>query len=116
MPRVLIVIGGGRPKKEKPSSSETDSREWDISFAGLTQWVEAHGRWPNAVAAVKRSPEYVDAFINDSLVGEDVPQARPSPPDPNDLTLSKRSWEAAIQPGVVTFAFLRSQYLILMSA
>ena len=44
----------------------------------------------SAVVAIKRTPEYSDAYVYDG-------GSLPTTPDPTDLTISKRSWERSVQ-------------------
>ena len=53
-----------------------------------------------AIAHVKRTLEYIEnieALINDNCFEDDGLRTRPRTPDPEDLSISKRRYEAAIQ-------------------
>ena len=43
----------------------------------------------NAIEAVKRTPEYKDAYVYDG-------GSLPTTPDPTDLTITKRGWESSV--------------------
>ena len=47
------------------------------------------------VAAIKRHKDYVSAALLNPEI-DDEQGARPITPDPEDLSISKRSWEAAV--------------------
>ena len=43
----------------------------------------------NAIEAIKRTPEYKDAYVYDG-------GSLPTTPDPTDLTITKRGWESSV--------------------
>ena len=54
---------------------------------------EKRRRRGNAIAFIKRTEEYSQALIYCSRDGRGAPE----PPDPNDLSVSKRAWERGVQ-------------------
>ena len=49
-----------------------------------------------AIAAIKRTPEYLEAMMQDMTAVDGVDR-RPQTPDPRDLTVGKKQWERSVQ-------------------
>ena len=62
----------------------------------------------NGVDAIKRSPEYTYAR---RALAEGRIESLPVEPDPTDLTVSKRKWEAGIQHWRRTLQQIAAQFL-----
>ena len=60
-----------------------------------------------AVAAIKRTPEYNDAYVYGNE-GGDFPF--PSTPDPTDLTISKRTWEKSVMQWRASLRLLAARH------
>ena len=72
-----------------PNSGSTEAGDQAIVNVNEADWARRRDSRRGAVAAVKATQAYVTVFVT-------VYRPRPATPDPEDRTLAKRTWEAAM--------------------
>ena len=79
------------------------ARGWGEERRGLVEevegteedWLRRHCKRRGAVATIQRTAAYI-AFSHDREVGDYIPDFRPTTPDAEDRSISKRMWEATV--------------------